>query len=474
MREYWLGFLQSVAEKEDVSMQSADGSDTENHIHEAAALRTLNAFAIDLIAIPNIDDLFWYVAKKVVGHLNFVDCVIYQADDNQTVLTQVAALGEKNPYGRSIVNPLKIPFGEGITGHVAQNKQPMIVDDLLKNQNYIPDTQPARSEICVPLIIRGRVVGVIDSEHPRPAAFGEAELEVLTTIAAMTSAKLELLAEVARSTQQYHTLVQAHASLHTETVSRKALEAELFTARKLETVGRLTGRFAHDFNNLLTVISGNFELIEAEIVSPAAKECFAEAQAAAAQGAKLIRDMLAFAQRTRLEPKVVDLNLLVTAASDRSKQLLNGWLDIDLAPDLWSVKADPKLAEEAIHNLICNARDAAPKGERPIISTQNIRYNWADSEKLGCKLAQGPYVRVSVKDFGQGISAQNLPQIFDPFYTTKPEGAGKGLGLSMVMGFMQQSGGGVSVESEVGFGTTIHLYFPAIAGSANDLLTMNR
>jgi signal transduction histidine kinase len=474
MREYWLRFLQSVAEKEDVSMQSADGSDTENHIHEAAALRTLNAFAIDLIAIPNIDDLFWYVAKKVVGHLNFVDCVIYQADDNQTILTQVAALGEKNPYGRSIVNPLKIPFGEGITGHVAQSKQPIIVDDLLKNQNYIPDTQPARSEICVPLIIRGRVVGVIDSEHPRPGAFGEAELEVLTTIAAMTGAKLELLAEVARSTQQYHTLVQAHASLHAETVNRKALEAELFTARKLETVGRLTGRFAHDFNNLLTVISGNFELIEAEIVSPAAKECFAEAQAAAAQGAKLIRDMLAFAQRTRLEPKVVDLNLLVTAVSDRSKQLLNGWLDIDLAPDLWSVKADPKLAEEAIHNLICNARDAAPKGDRPIISTQNIRYNWADSDKLGCKLAQGPYVRVSVKDFGRGITAQTLPQIFDPFYTTKPEGAGKGLGLSMVMGFMQQSGGGVSVESEVGFGTTIHLYFPAIAGGANDLLTMNR
>ncbi|MGO4908865.1 ATP-binding protein [Pseudorhodobacter sp. W20_MBD10_FR17] len=455
-------------------MQSADKRDTETHIHEAAALRTLNAFAIDLIAIPNIDDLFWYVAKKVVGHLNFVDCVIYQADDSQTILTQVAALGEKNPYGRSIVNPLKIPFGEGITGHVAQTKQPVIVDDLLKNQNYIPDTQPARSEICVPLIIRGNVVGVIDSEHPMPGAFGEAELEVLTTIAAMTSAKLELLAEVARSTVQYHTLVQAHASLHAETVSRKALEAELFAARKLESVGRLTGRFAHDFNNLLTVISGNLEFIEAEIISPDAKECYAEARSAANQGAKLIRDMLAFAQRTRLEPQVVDFNLLVTDACDHSKQVLNGWLDVDLDPDLWSVKTDPKLAQEAIQNLISNARDAAPKGEKPIVSTQNVQHSWADAEKRGCKLTPGPYVRVSVKDFGSGIAKHILPQIFDPFFTTKPEGSGKGLGLSMVMGFMQQTGGGVAVESAVGHGATFHLYFPAIASTRNDLLTMKR
>jgi signal transduction histidine kinase len=196
--------------------------------------------------------------------------------------------------------------------------------------------------------------------------------------------------------------------------------------------------------------------------------------AASDQGAKLIRDMLAFAQRTRLEPKVVDLNTLVVSACDQSKQLLNGWLDGDLAPDLWAVKAYQKLADEAIQNLIANARDAAPKGERPIISTHNMRHTWADAEKLGCKLAQGTYVRVSVKDFGAGISEGNLSQIFDPFYTTKPEGSGKGLGLSMVMGFMQQTGGGVAVESTVGKGATFHLYFPAIASTDNNLLTINR
>lgn len=172
-----------------------------NQLDETATLRTLNAFAVDVMAIPNVEDLFWYVAQNVVGQLNFIDCVIYRADENQSGLVLVAALGEKNPFGRSIVNPLRIPFGEGITGRVAQNREAIIVEDLLKDQDYIPDTQPARSEICVPLVFRNRVVGVIDSEHPEPNAFGASDLEVLTTVAAMTSAKLELLEEADRSTQ---------------------------------------------------------------------------------------------------------------------------------------------------------------------------------------------------------------------------------------------------------------------------------
>ena len=174
-----------------------------SHAEEASTLRTLNTFAVDLIAIPSVEDLFWYVAQQVVGRLNFVDCVIYQANEEQTDLRQVAAWGQKNPFGRSIVDPLVIPFGSGITGQVAQTQQAIIIDDLLKDQNYIPDTQPARSEICVPLMFRGRVVGVIDSEHPEPGAFGEAELEILSTVAAMMGAKLELLAEAERSVQRY-------------------------------------------------------------------------------------------------------------------------------------------------------------------------------------------------------------------------------------------------------------------------------
>ena len=235
--------------------------DNKNRTNDAQTLRTLNTFAVDLISIPSVEDLFWYVAQNVVGRLNFVDCVIYQADENQTELTQVSAWGEKNPFGRNIVNPLVIPFGRGITGKVAQGRKAIIIGDLLKDQNYISDTQPARSEICVPLISSGRVVGVIDSEHPMPDAFGDAELEVLSTVAAMTSAKLELLAATDRANRQYHDLVESHARLTNEINNRKALEAKLYEARKHEAIGRLTGRFAHEFNNLLTVIAGNLEFL---------------------------------------------------------------------------------------------------------------------------------------------------------------------------------------------------------------------
>jgi putative methionine-R-sulfoxide reductase with GAF domain len=112
----------------------------------SVALRTLNAFAVDVMTIPNAEDLLWYVAQNVVGKLNFVDCVIYTSDVDETVLTQAAAMGAKNPFGRSIVNPLRIPYGQGITGRVAQSREAIIVEDLLKDQAYIPDTEPARSE----------------------------------------------------------------------------------------------------------------------------------------------------------------------------------------------------------------------------------------------------------------------------------------------------------------------------------------
>ena len=243
-------------------------SPAQDRADEAGTLRTLNTFAVDVIAIPSVEDLFWYVAQSVVGRLNFIDCVIYRANETQTELTQVAAWGDKNPYGRSIINPLVIPFGRGITGQVAATQQAVMVNDLLQDQNYIPDTQPARSEICVPICFRDRMDGVIDCEHPEPEKFGAADLEILGTVAAMMSAKLELLAETERSHQRYCDLVAAHAELLQETGSRKAVEAKLFEARKLETIGRLTGRFAHEFNNLLTVISGNLEFLSVEVITP--------------------------------------------------------------------------------------------------------------------------------------------------------------------------------------------------------------
>ncbi|MGR3496097.1 ATP-binding protein [Citreimonas sp.] len=429
---------------------------------EAQTLRTLNTFAVDLMSIPSVEDLFWYVAQNVVGKLGFVDCVIYQANDAQTELTQVSAWGEKNPFGRDIINPLVIPFGRGITGQVAQTRQPIIVNDLLNDANYITDTQPARSEICVPLISGGRVVGVIDSEHPDPFAFQDPELEILGTVAAMTTAKLDLLAETRRSQERYDAIVVAHSQLTEETKNRKALESKLFEARKLESIGRLTGQFAHEFNNLLTVIAGNLELLELSNTDPETRETLDAAKAASAEGAKLISDMLGFAQKRRLTPRAVDMNDLVSAFCDECEQALSRQIERVLAKDLWTVSVDPAALHNMLQNLTLNGFEAMPEQGSVRIETTNVVHSLLDRATFPGDLAPGRYVRVSVSDSGTGIDAERLPQIFDPFFTTKPAGDGTGLGLSMVMGVMRQSGGTVVVESDPGQGSTFALYFPAV------------
>ena len=439
---------------------------------EAERLRVLNAFAVKLMSIPSTDDLFWYVAQNVVGKLGFVDCVVYAADADQTRLMQVSAWGEKNPFDRSIVNPLVIPFGKGITGQVAQDKRPVIVDDLSASPNYIPDTQIARSEICVPILSGARVLGVIDSEHPDRAAFGREELELLTTVAAMTGAKMALLAETERSNARYSDLVAAHGRLTAEIDTRKALEANLHEARKLEALGRLTGRFAHEFNNLLTVIQGNLELLGLENHDEVARELINSATAASTRGATLISDMLAFAQKTRLTPTVLDMNAAVRRFRDGCDATLQDRISLSLVNAQAMVLVDENALTTVLTNLMMNALDAMPEGSTLPISTETVFHTSAEDRHLLSDIEDGFYVRVRVRDHGHGIDEKVLPQIFDPFFSTKGPTEATGLGLSIVLGVMRQSGGTVGVHSVPGHGSTFDLYFPAAPSDGNELLTI--
>ncbi len=290
----------------------------------------------------------------------------------------------------------------------------------------------------------------------------------------MTSAKLELLAEADRSKQRYLDLVETHAQLSLETTNRKALETELFNARKLEAVGRLTGRFAHEFNNLLTAISGNLEFLEEAMTDQLSVDTLNSAQTAAQRGEKLIQAMLAFSQRSRLSPQIADLNTLVALACEQSNGRQNDAVQLNLAENPNLISVDPKFLDAVLLNLIRNARDAMPDGGEIQITTENIIHNFSNQQGLATALLPGHYVRLSINDSGVGIPLEGLQQIFDPFYTTKPVGAGIGLGLSMTLGFMQQSGGTVAVQSQVGQGSTFQLYFPTVSQGANDLLTINR
>ncbi len=423
-------------------------------------LRTLNDFAVDLMSIPNPSDLFWYVAQNVVGRLGFVDCVIYTADALSQKLTQVAALGDKNPYGRTILNPLVIPFGEGITGKTALSATPTIVDDLLQDANYIPDAQPARSEICVPLLSQGKVVGVIDSEHPEPNAFGPAELEILTTVAAMTSAKLELLHEADRSQQRYADLVTTHAKLSEEICSRKALEAELHEARRLEAVGQLSGRLAQDFDNLLGVISENLELVEAYFQEPSSRRFLKEASLASHRAARLMADLLAFSQRSKLTFAEADMNRLVSELCAVSVMPANVKMQLDLSPIDLIAKTDAAAAKTAVDAIISNAVEAMPQGGSLTISTDLLGRSPASRMMLPPDLTPGVYVSVRITDTGTGLAPDQLQRIFDPFFSTKPVSSGCGLGLSVVKGFMAQSGGAVVASHNSPRGTVMELFFP--------------
>ena len=242
--------------------------------------------------------------------------------------------------------------------------------------------------------------------------------------------------------------------------ARERMEEELRQAQKMEAVGQLTGGVAHDFNNLLTVISGNLELLERRVTDADDREILQEAQEATALGAQLASRLLAFGRRQPLNPKPVDLNALVNGMVDLLRRSLGEQVRIEprLGPGVPVVMADPGQVENALLNLAINSRDAMPEGGHLVIDTGLVAVEGEPAE-----LEPGAYVTLTVSDTGTGMSPEVRQRVFEPFFTTKGPGAGSGLGLSMVYGFVKQSGGHIELLSEPGCGTAITIYLPVRA-----------
>ncbi|MFO1123668.1 MAG: PAS domain S-box protein [Hyphomicrobiales bacterium] len=232
-------------------------------------------------------------------------------------------------------------------------------------------------------------------------------------------------------------------------------------AQKMEAIGQLTGGLAHDFNNLLTVIIGNLELLEGKLPDDRSTKRLSEAITAARKGSDLTRQMLAFARKQVLEPREVQLNDLVTDLAPLLSRTIGEMVQLKVAVMDGEPKAiiDPSQLESAILNLAINARDAMPKGGHLTIETQPVYLDQAYATKFP-EVTPGHYVLVAVSDTGAGMSAELLERVFQPFFTTKTQGKGSGLGLSMVYGFIKQSGGHISIYSEVGHGTAVKMYLP--------------
>jgi PAS domain S-box-containing protein len=251
----------------------------------------------------------------------------------------------------------------------------------------------------------------------------------------------------------------------TDITEQRSLESQLVQAQKMDAIGKLTGGIAHDFNNLLAAVIGGLSLLERKVVlAEEQQRILGMTKRAAEQGSDLVRRLLAFARRQKLEPRPVDIDALRLAVSDLLTHTLGGLIKIEweIADDAWEAYVDQAQLELALVNLIINARDAMPGGG----SVSVIAENCPVAAEGDSALEAGDYVRIAVRDTGTGIEPEVLEKVMDPFFTTKAVGKGSGLGLSMVYGFAKQSNGAFRIESEVGEGTTAELWLPRAPADA--------
>ncbi|MEP6992916.1 MAG: PAS domain S-box protein [Acidobacteriota bacterium] len=239
---------------------------------------------------------------------------------------------------------------------------------------------------------------------------------------------------------------------------RRKLEEQLLQSQKMEAVGRLAGGIAHDFNNLLTAVSGYTELLIADLAEgDPRRESAEEIRQASKRAAALTQQLLAFSRRQVLEPRVLDLNAVISNMEKMLRRVIGEDVELttSLSGGLWRAKADPAQIEQAILNLVVNARDAMPRGGQLTLETAN-----ADLDARYSSGAPGPHVMLAVSDTGVGMDTEQQARLFEPFYTTKERGKGTGLGLSTTYGVVKQSGGSIWVYSERGQGTTFKIYLP--------------
>src|SRR5712691_3838596 len=256
----------------------------------------------------------------------------------------------------------------------------------------------------------------------------------------------------------------AYERLHHEVAQRELAENALRQSQKMEAIGRLTGGIAHDFNNLLTAILGNVDLAVLRLgnANERVQRNLASAREASQRAVTLVNRLLSYSRLHPLEVKTVDVNRLVQGMSELLRRAIGQTISVEtaFAGGLWKTTVDPNQLESAILNLAVNAKDAMPDGGRLSIETANAYLDEAYAATHGDGITAGQYVMLAVTDTGSGMSREVVDHAFEPFFTTKPTGVGTGLGLSMVYGFVKQSGGHIKIYSEVGEGSTIKLYFP--------------
>lgn len=328
---------------------------------------------------------------------------------------------------------------------------------------------PVRSYLAVPVISRtGEVIGGLFFGHPDPGVFTDASERLVLGLAGQAAVAIDN-ARLFEATQRAKQTLEDRVQERTRELE-EAHEA-LRQSQKMETVGQLTGGIAHDFNNLLQIVSGNLDLLRQKLPAEAThlKRYAERAFTGAERAATLTQRLLAFSRRQPLAPKALDINRLIPGMSELLHRTLGETIEVEavLAPRLWAVEADPNQLENAIINLAINARDAMPDGGKLTIETQNTHLD-ESYRAQNPEVAAGQYAVICISDTGVGMDAETAAKAVEPFFTTKEVGRGTGLGLSMVYGFVKQSGGHIKIYSEPGEGTTIKMYLPRLLGTYDE------
>jgi signal transduction histidine kinase/PAS domain-containing protein/CheY-like chemotaxis protein len=414
-------------------------------------LRDLNDIAEMSFAAAEILGTTLNVSRAGYGTIDpRTETIHIERDWNAPGIKSLAGVLHFRDYGSYIEN---LRRGETVAiANVYEDPRTVVGGDALKAIS-------AQSFVNMPVTEQGGFVALLYLNHAEARDWSAEELDLIRDVAERTRTAIER-----RRAEQELQLLASSLELQVEarTAELRESEASLRQSQKMEAVGQLTGGVAHDFNNLLQVISGNLQLLGRDIAGNAkAQRRVDNAIAAVERGAKLASQLLAFGRRQALEPKVINIGRLVTGMDEMLRRSLGEAVEIEtvVSGGLWNTLIDPTQVENALLNLAINARDAMRGAGKLTIEVGNAQLDDAYA-RTHDDVTPGQYVVLAVTDTGTGMPPDVLARVFEPFFSTKPEGHGTGLGLSMVYGFVKQSKGHVKIYSEVGQGTTIKLYLP--------------
>jgi signal transduction histidine kinase/ActR/RegA family two-component response regulator len=388
------------------------------------------------------------LADHVRSSLGAEQCSIMLLDPESRELQCVAVSGSDADFVRNA----RVRLGDGVAGWVAQNDEPVVLTPDVVERRFPFAYKPLRgiiSGLCVPLSLPDRVIGVLSINRlQRGPDFTTEDARLVSVFAR----------HIAIATRR---MKDREVSLR----SMRDHEDQLRHYHKMEALGRLAGGVAHDFNNQLTVILAYSGKLARELPEKASSREHAEQVSDAAErAARLTRKLLTFSRNRAADPRVVDVNATVGAMGDVLRRVIGDGVALEqrLASDLARVRIDPNDLEQVMTDLVVNARDSMQDGI-VTIETALVRLDAREaSAQVGARA--GDYVRITVRDTGRGMDADTRTMAFEPFFTTKPDGSG--LGLATAYGIVRQSGGFITLESDLGKGTTIRIHLPATSAEA--------